>query len=54
MAANLERLAKEWQDKYPQIASGLNDLAKTARKLGAPESFSAQTPETPVEIKRFS
>lgn len=44
MAADLERLAKEWQSKYPQIANGLNDLAKTARNLGVPESFSIAVP----------
>lgn len=57
MAARLEQLAREWQDKYPQIAKGLDNLAKTARQLGAPESFSAAktvTPEAPVKIKTLS
>lgn len=44
MAADLERLAKEWEGRYPQIAAGLSDFAKTARSLGAPESFSAANP----------
>lgn len=44
MAAKLEQLAKECQDKYPQIADGLTNLAKTARQLGAPESFSGEAP----------
>lgn len=55
MAANLERLAKEWAQKgYPQIANRLNDDAQEARKLGAPESFSVASSvktEAPMSIE---
>ena len=44
MAANLERLAKEWAEKgYPQMEEYLNAGAKKARQLGAPESFSVES-----------
>jgi len=56
MAAELERLAKEWQDRYPEIANGLNHLATTARQLDAPEFFPVVPPVekqtvTPIEVK---
>lgn len=61
MAADLERLAQEFQDpKYAEFRASLMAKAQEARQLGAPEHFdtsiaTATPKETiPVEIRRFT
>jgi len=54
MAANLEKLAKEYENRgYPEFATSLMAQAVIARKLGIPENFSiAETEKS--EIQRFT
>lgn len=51
MAADLERLAKQFADGYPEVANLLRADAVVARKLGAPESFSSTVEQT-INITR--
>lgn len=58
MAAELIKLAQKFAENgYPEMAKYLNAGANKARKLGAPESFSAvktATPEVSVDIQTLS
>ena len=41
MASNIEKLAQELAEKYPEMATLLRADAQVARKLGVPESLSS-------------
>ncbi len=48
MAANIERLAEEFEKSYPEVAALLRADAQVARKLDVPETFSNGV--VPVEV----
>ena len=52
MAARIEQLAREYAERYPELAKSLRDSAKLAIRLGA-EPFSPVTPELlETEVER--
>lgn len=51
MAADIERLAKQFKEQYPEIADLLWAGAAVARKLGAPESFSIAEKATTDSVR---